>query len=902
MEVDQVSYGKSKGKNKGKSSKGKKGGWFNIPFGGKYGNQKGGKNKGKSKGKKGGKHKGKGKSGKGKSGKGKGYNNQNHNACRLCGQVGHWGNECPTSNGVNQVNENQNSAASAETTSVGGATSRRTSIGSGSTTSSQTTATRPGNFRRVKLYNVATPPITTPECFEMESVDGEEEWFSTCMVKSVDVEWFSMDGGEIDEPYNQCNENALYQWYGDCNHQFDRLHVSKEEIMDRYHVRAVPMMDPQLIVLDSGADTSLLPKTMCEKGFGKRLGKTVLQDAQGARLETFGKRSAQLECEGNGSDLVVIEDDFVVASVQSPLISLGRLLQKGWTLTPSSAEAGINLVDPDKGCEAPLCFKKNSLALYAHIRVVNLVEETLATSCPITTIVGDDEPMSEMDEDKEMMVVQTIVEPKAELLDRIFKRGWTTTEAGNPYIIVPNNVEYMDPSMLFPWSEWPRRRTLVQRADFKWGVIEHCVPYFTKITYTGQIEECQGVPAFVITVLHKHDEPLSVFGSVVADSVQAGGSHISAESFPFAEEPQVPMEMQEGLKPEELAQMDAERGLFSNIENFQWTFDNRDALTVGSTIVKKDSSIALLRTAAGSWGSPKVVKGNPVDTTLENQQLCQDANRLYREENQVNVQAQSVPRQPTKQERILHELTHLPFRSWCSFCVSCKSKMDSLHHVNPQPERREYPVIQLDYAYGKVTPGIPAATILVGIDCQSKMLTAFPAETKGTNLRGQAEHITRFSLMLNHVDKIEIVADSEPTMLDLLQKITLLTQHLGFETVVTHGLPGDKRRTAQVERAIQTLRRQASTLFEMAEQKCEVKLPGDHALIPWSYIHGAWTLNRFHCHSATKVSPFELVFGRTYAGKVACFGEVVMVLHRRGLNCKHGPPMGSWSMAWKDGS
>ena len=70
---------------------------------------------------------------------------------------------------------NQNSAASAETTSVGGATSRRTSVGSGSTMSPQTTATRPGNFRRVKLYNAATPPITTPERFEIESVDGAEE-------------------------------------------------------------------------------------------------------------------------------------------------------------------------------------------------------------------------------------------------------------------------------------------------------------------------------------------------------------------------------------------------------------------------------------------------------------------------------------------------------------------------------------------------------------------------------------------------------------------------------------------------------------------------------------------------------------------------------------------------------
>lgn len=86
------------------------------------------------------------------------------------------------------------------------------------------------------------------------------------------TEWFSMDNGEADEPYNQC---SLHQFYGDCNHQFDRLHVSKDEVINRYHVRAVPMTDPQLIVLDSGADISLLPKSMREKGVRERLGKTV---------------------------------------------------------------------------------------------------------------------------------------------------------------------------------------------------------------------------------------------------------------------------------------------------------------------------------------------------------------------------------------------------------------------------------------------------------------------------------------------------------------------------------------------------------------------------------------------------------------------------------------------------
>ena len=201
------------------------------------------------------------------------------------------------------------------------------------------------------------------------------------MLRSLDYEVFNMAaGGEADE--DQWRDDPLYGWYGNGCHDFDKLKISADDGVDWYHVHAVPLQESQLIALDSGADISLLPRSMCEKGTSRKLGRTVLQDAQGSRLETYGKRAAQLECEGENHDLVVIEDDFIVASVQSPLISLGRLLHKGWSLQPSpSAEAGVSLVTPDRCCEVPLCFKKNSLALHAHIRMVTWWRRTFLQHC-----------------------------------------------------------------------------------------------------------------------------------------------------------------------------------------------------------------------------------------------------------------------------------------------------------------------------------------------------------------------------------------------------------------------------------------------------------------------------------------------------------------------------------------
>ena len=185
-------------------------------------------------------------------------------------------------------------------------------------------------------------------------------------------------------------------------------------------------------------------------------------------------------------------------------------------------------------------------------------------------------------------------------------------------------------------------------------------------------------------------------------------------------------------------------------------------------------------------------------------------------------------------------------------------------------ERRAYPSIQLDYCFSKAEGSDSLTTVLIAIDCQSKMIPVHPLPSKGSNLKGQAEHLVRFTMPLSYMDQVEFVSDAEPTMKSLLASVQLLRQHLGYPTVVTHSRPGDKGRTAQVERVIQTLRRQSSTLVQMASDKCG-------------------TLNRFANHTTTEMSPFELVYGRRYSGKVAVFEEMVLVLHRRGSNTKLGP-------------
>ncbi|CAE7566403.1 unnamed protein product, partial [Symbiodinium natans] len=107
--------GKDGGKYGGKNGKGKggKGGYESRPGKGK-GYEKGGKGKQSSWSRndwsKGGKDRGK------KGGKGK--ERLSHDACRICGKSGHWGNECWMKDKVRNINQNDTSSASGNSSSA----------------------------------------------------------------------------------------------------------------------------------------------------------------------------------------------------------------------------------------------------------------------------------------------------------------------------------------------------------------------------------------------------------------------------------------------------------------------------------------------------------------------------------------------------------------------------------------------------------------------------------------------------------------------------------------------------------------------------------------------------------------------------------------------------------------
>ena len=98
------------------------------------------------------------------------------------------------------------------------------------------------------------------------------------------------------------------------------------------------------------------------------------------------------------------------------------------------------------------------------------------------------------------------------------------------------------------------------------------------------------------------------------------------------------------------------------------------------------------------------------------------------------------PRLPTQQEVDEHNLTHLPYRSWCPYCVGGKGKMAA--HFK-QIRADGLPEIHLDYCF-MATDGSPLATILVAKEKFSKMSMSSVVPMKGGSVEFPVRRVLAF--------------------------------------------------------------------------------------------------------------------------------------------------------------
>ena len=355
-------------------------------------------------------------------------------------------------------------------------------------TSSTTTASS-GNERRVvrqvKMFHMGTPPSTLPEAFEVCTSEEEEIELQWCRV----VQEFSLTEGEL--PEGDVRVDGWQAW-----REIDFLE-SDSDVQVRM-VQETLGYEDEWVILDSGADLSLLPQRLRSRGKPIAVPNLQVSDAQGGSLPIRDMRRVVLSADWSDLSGVMIQEDFAVTNVKSILLSLGKLLKKGWHLEKISqdnannsnnqnqtSQATMQLTSPCGNYGIPVFYRRNSLAIRCQV-------------CEVQA------------EDQEAKVCEIYVELPEDVV-RVEPEEWSVLEGDRVYGPVfrkSSTQKYLNPSY---WMQaWPYRATLIRKKGEgnRWMLVELCDKMSDLLDPFGKIPQAKE-PVESITLLRvvKIEEP-----------------------------------------------------------------------------------------------------------------------------------------------------------------------------------------------------------------------------------------------------------------------------------------------------------------------------------------------------------------------------------------------------------
>ena len=137
------------------------------------------------------------------------------------------------------------------------------------------------------------------------------------------------------------------------------------------------------------------------------------------------------------------------------------------------------------------------------------------------------------------------------------------------------------------------------------------------------------------------------------------------------------------------------------------------------------------------------------------------------EGDQLQVRIKTGPKLPTDAERLVHEATHVPYRSWCWACVAARGR-DDPHTANCTEEEGKFPRVSFDFFSLGDDQEVNKCTGLVLVDFKSLAVSVIMGskvvdEFKVTNMASTIDQWGHQTITLQ--------SDQEPSTLALLREI-----------------------------------------------------------------------------------------------------------------------------------
>ena len=297
--------------------------------------------------------------------------------------------------------------------------------------------------------------------------------------------------------------------------------------------------------------------------------------------------------------------------------------------------------------------------------------------------------------------------------------------------------------------------------------------------------------------------------------------------------------------------------------------------------------------------APDLVAEEPRVEEAEEDYTCQEC---------VEPRILPDPGQPTQKQLEDHRIDHLPYRSWCPWCVAARATGEQ--HRKRLEEKR-ISTFSMDYLFLTKSRVVDRESLLEGEEVELKVLVAKDSKTKtvfahavpckGSDDDGYAiARVTEDIAWLGH-QRLILKADNEPAILKLL-KDSLKTARVEVEDLEQvmdeQAVKYDSKSNGDAENAVKQVTKQLRTLKLCLEQRISKKIPTAHPVMTWLVEHAAWVLNT-RIAGEDGITAYHRTKGKSYAKRSVAFGEYVMYM----LPTK-GPQhneMGKLDARWKHG-
>jgi hypothetical protein len=256
------------------------------------------------------------------------------------------------------------------------------------------------------------------------------------------------------------------------------------------------------------------------------------------------------------------------------------------------------------------------------------------------------------------------------------------------------------------------------------------------------------------------------------------------------------------------------------------------------------------------------------------------------------------PLLPSAAEVELHDITHLPFRSWCQCCV--KGKANNVHH-HKQRRDHDIPHVYADYCFLDCEKDAETLVVQIMKDKDTGMIFAHAVPRKGLVHIHGAEDMIKDLDKLGH-KKIFLICDNELAMKALQTEVQA---RRGEMTILESSPFGESQSNGVAERAVQTISSHVRVMRLALKNRAGIAFSSQQPVMTWLVEAAADLVSKNHVEVNGKTG-YEGPKGKKSLKAQCEFGE--KVLYRSGKLDPQHKLEPRWSggiylgMSWRTGA